>query len=138
LEVYYYNPNIPFEVIVNNDFGVGFYKVIFLGDTIRHTVPDTLYMFHGDQPGLMALNQDYENYFRVFEQWIKPGNKHDPNNPLYITVNQDASYRWDTRKQFEVNLENEFMNGGSGGYVLVNDTSRNVPYTKNMFWKMTP
>ncbi len=129
LEVFYYNPSVPFEVIVNNEFSGGFYKLIFYGDTVQHNVPDTLYMFHGDQPGLMAVNQQYGNYFRVFHYWLEePGNNQYASNPLYITINQNASYEWKTRRRFEVNLDNEYLNGGSGGYILVNGDSLNVPH----------
>ncbi len=130
LEVFYYNPNIPFEVSVNNDFSGGFYKVIIQGDTIKRTVPDILYMFHGDQAALLAVDQDYENAFRVFDYWLKPGNEPDLNNPIYITVNQNVSYIWYTKKRFDLSINTKIIDGGSGGYLLVNKIEQDVPYVE--------
>ena len=133
IEVFYYNPSVPYKIAVNNDFGSGLYKVIFQGDTLQHAIPDTLSLFHGQQAGLMAVNQDDGSSFRIFQYWLKPGNIQDYNNPLYITATENASYEWRTRRRFDVTLDNDFIDGGSGGYIIVNDTNRTVPYFQYVF-----
>jgi hypothetical protein len=118
----FYNPFI--NITVANSFGggiIGFNEGQPGGGTFpsgttfprrQSTFPHTI----------RAIDQDFvdpstnKNYYRVYQNWTKPGAIIDATNPLTITVNATGVYIANFLKLFNVAVTSAiFIEGGSGG-----------------------
>lgn len=127
LTIYYHDPYERFEVAVTNSFGSGIFLMEFMGQTLQYTAPDTFTFFHGDYIRLEAQNQQSGNYFRVFRDWKKDGDFQSSGISIGHTVIGDVGFEAVFKKRYEISFENTFLEGGSGGEIIVNDTSITSP-----------
>ncbi len=82
---------------------------------------------------LEATNQNYQasgepNYFRVFQNWQKNNGSPDEINPKIIEVDDNATYKANFTKEFNISFQNS-LPGASGGQIKVNGTTYNAPKT---------
>lgn len=130
LFVDYTVPTPTYNITVENSFQGG--DVIVDGQTVPSGT--TFVWDENTLHTLQAFDQDWpepNNYFRVFQdEWRKNGVSHSTNNPLTITVTENATFRAEflSRFDFEVTHLN-FLNGGSGGYINVTGQGQqSLPY----------
>lgn len=126
LHVTYTVTGETFQITVENSFQGGEVKV----DGSNYPSGTTFPWEENTQHTLEAFNQDWpapNNYYRVFQHWIEPGGSQNNNNPLTITVTQNGTYRAFFLKRFDFEVDNEFVDGGSGGTIKVNGQVKSAP-----------
>lgn len=129
MEVFYYNPSVPYYITVHNSFGAGYFKVIFQGNTTQHPSGDVLAFFHGDQVGLLAEDQQHGNYFYIFQnEWWRSEQIVSTSNPYNFTVTEDATFEARFLRRFDFEVHLDLLNGGSGGTINVNGQPQSAPY----------
>ncbi len=134
LEVQYTIPGGPvfYDITVKNSFEGG--EVIVDSDTVPSGSVFT--WEENSEHSLEAFNQNWpapNNYYRVFQnEWQKDGASYSSNNPILITVTEDAEYEAIFKKRLDFEVDNEFVDGGSGGSIKVNGQPQTVPYFQTL------
>ena len=108
-------------VTIENSFGAGFVTI----DGTQHNSGVQLNWSIGSQHTLLATNQQYNNYVRVFCYWeIPPNGDPDTRNPLPVTADRNGTYRARMERQFDVTVtQAQYVEpGGSGGTYRINGT----------------
>ncbi len=130
LTIYYHDPYERLEVVVTNSFGSGTFLLEFQGQVNQYTAPDTFTFFHGHFIRLEAQNQQSGNYYRVFDDWEKDYVPQNSGISIEHTVTTDVGFEAVFKKRYDITFGNEFMNGGNGGDIIVDDTTWSAPKLK--------
>lgn len=108
------------NITVSNSFGGGFLNV----DGVSYPSGTVHSWQSGSQHSLLAVNQQFGNYFRVFNSWSTPGGGTNTANPLPVAPTQNGNYVAVMPRQFDVSVAAaSYIEGGSGGTYKVNGTN---------------
>jgi hypothetical protein len=116
------------SMTASNSFGAGDVKVG--ASTVASGSPQWVEWWHTIT--LTALNQDYQNVYRIWSNWQKSGEQNPTTeNPRTITAESGASYTAHFSDWCDISFSNSFP-GASGGTMSVWDTTRSAPGTVRM------
>jgi hypothetical protein len=116
---YQANFSTDVSVTIRNSFGGGFIHV----DGQQLSSPVQQAWAIGSSHTLLATNQDFGGYFRVFRDWTALGSTVSQ-NPLNATATSSGEYIANFNRQFNVSLSSAtYVEGGSGGSYKVNGTN---------------
>ncbi len=127
IEVDYTPPPVFYDITVKNSFEGG--EVIVDGQ--NYASGTTFSWEENTQHTLEAFDQDWpdpNNYFRVFQnEWIK-GTQTFTENPLTITVTENATYKAKFLRRFDFEVDNSFLGAGGGGQIKIDGQTETAPY----------
>ncbi len=121
------------DMTVTNDFDGGIVGV----DGQNRDAPYEAQWTNGTTHSFEAIDQDYQapgeaNYFREFYEWEKPDNNSTNQRSFSESVDVEGIYKANFHKWFEYEATNDFINGGSGGEIKIDDITKAAPYSDHV------
>jgi len=115
------------SITVSNSFGGGTVNVA--GNNVSSGSSSSVNWW--TTVSLEAINQNYSNVWRQWDDWQESGEDPVSQNPFSIIAKSGGSYTANFTHWSDISFSNSFP-GGSGGTISVWDTSRAAPGTVRM------
>ena len=122
------------DIAITNDFGGGIVGV----DGFDRNAPYPDQWISGTTHSFSAIDQNYQaqgeaNYFREYYNWTKPGENNSTIERTFSeVVDEEGTYKANFHKWFEYEAVNNFLNGGSGGDIKIDDVTKSAPYSDHV------